>query len=86
MSDVKTNGLGSLKSALSTVQRNATTAINQAKTDFSSHTNALKNSLDALDTTGKQVAGTPSVRTLAQLSTVDTAARNLHSAVSSKCG
>jgi Sec-independent protein translocase protein TatA len=90
LSDVKANGIGTLKSALSTLQQNATTAINQAKTDFSTHTTALKNSVDALGNTVKQIASTPSVQTLAQLPTqisaVGTAAKNLQSAVSSKCG
>jgi hypothetical protein len=88
--EVKKNGVGTLKSDLSTLQQNATTAINQAKTDFSTQTTALKTSVDALSSTVTQVAGTPSVQTLAQLraelSAVSTAAKNLQSAVSSKCG
>jgi hypothetical protein len=88
--DVKKNGVGTLKSDLSTLQQNATTAINQAKTDFSTQTTALKTSVDALSSTVKQVVGTPSVQTLAQLpaelSAVSTAAKNLQTAVSSKCG
>jgi hypothetical protein len=88
--DVTANGVGTLKTALTTLQQNATTAMNQAKSDFSTQTTALKTSVDALSTTVKQVAGTPSVQTLAllpaQLSAVDTAAKNLQSAVSSKCG
>jgi hypothetical protein len=88
--DVKNNGVGTLTSALSTLQQNATTAINQAKSDFSSQTTALKNSVDALSSTAKQLAGSPSAQTLAQLpaelSAVKTAAKNLQSAVSSKCG
>ena len=51
--DVKANGVGTLKSALSTVQQNATTAINQAKSDFSTQTTALKSSVDALANTVK---------------------------------
>ena len=48
---MKANGVGTLKSALSTVQQNATTAINQAKSDFSTQTTALKSSVDALANT-----------------------------------
>ena len=88
--DVKTNGVGTLKSALVQLQQNATAAVNQAKSDFSSQTAALKTSVDALSSTVAQVAGTPSVQTLAQLpaeiSAVSSAAKNLQSAVSSKCG
>jgi hypothetical protein len=88
--DVKNNGVGTLTSALSTLKQNATTAINQAKSDFSTETTALKSSVDALSNTAKQLAGALSVQTLAQLpaelSAVKTAATNLQSAVSSKCG
>jgi len=88
--DVKTNGVGTLTSALSTLKQNATTAIDQAKSAFSSQTTALKNSVDALSSTATQLAGSPSVATLAQLpaqvSAVKTAVTNLQSAVSSKCG
>jgi hypothetical protein len=88
--DVKKNGVGTLTSALSTLKQNATSAINQAKSDFSTQTTALKNSVDALSNTAKQLASSPSVATLAQLpaqvSAVETAAKNLQSAVSSKCG
>jgi predicted lipoprotein len=88
--DVKKNGVGTLKSALSTLEQNATKAVNQAKSDFSSQTTALKNSVDALSSTVKALASAPSVQTLAQLpaefSAVSTAAKNLRSAVSSKCG
>jgi hypothetical protein len=87
--DVKKNGVGTLKSALSTLEQNATKAVNQAKSDFSSQTTALKNSVDALSSTVKALASAP-VQTLAQLpaefSAVSTAAKNLRSAVSSKCG
>jgi hypothetical protein len=88
--DVKKNGVGTLTSALSTLKQNATTAINQAKKDFSSQTTALNSSVDALSSTAKQFASSPSAATLvqlsAQLSAVATAAKNLQSAVSSKCG
>jgi hypothetical protein len=53
-------------------------------------TTALKNSVDALSSTVKQLASAPGAQTLAQLpaelSAVVTAAKNLQSAVSSKCG
>jgi hypothetical protein len=90
LSDVKANGAGTLKTAVAQLQQNATTAINQAKSDFSTQTTALKTSVDALANTVKQVTATPSVQTLAQLPTqlsaVGTAAKDLQSAVSSKCG
>jgi hypothetical protein len=88
--DVKRNGVGTLKSAFSQLQQNATTAVNQANSDFSSQTTALKSSLDALSSTVKQIASSPSAQTIAQLpaqlSAVETAAKDLQSAVSSKCG
>jgi hypothetical protein len=88
--DVKKNGVGTLKSAFSQLQQNATTAVNQAKSDFSSQTTALRSSLDALSSTVKQIASSPSAQTIAQLpaqlSAVGTAAKDLQSAVSSKCG
>ena len=40
--DIKKNGVGTLKTALTQLQQNATTAVNQAKTDFSTQTTALK--------------------------------------------
>ena len=90
VSDVKANGAGTLKAAVAQLQQNATTAINQAKSDFSTQTTALKTSVDTLAITVKQVASTPSVQTLAQLpaqlSAVGTAAKDLQGAVSSKCG
>jgi hypothetical protein len=88
--DVKKNGVGTLKSAVLQLQQNATAAVNQAKSDFSSQTTALKTSVDALSSTIKQVVSTPSLQTLAQLpaelSAVRTATKNLQTAVSSKCG
>jgi outer membrane murein-binding lipoprotein Lpp len=90
VSDVKANGVGTLKTAVSQLQQDATTAVNQAKSDFSSQTTALKSAVDGLSSTVKQIASTPSVQTLAQLpaelSAVSTAAKDLQSAVSSKCG
>ena len=88
--DVKKNGVGTLKSAVVQLQQDATAAVNQAKSDFSTQTTALKSAVDTLSSTVRQIAGTPSVQTLAQLpselSAVGTAAKNLQSAVSSKCG
>jgi hypothetical protein len=90
VADVRTNGVGTLKSAVSTLEQNATTAVNQAKSDFSSQTTALKNSVHALSDTVQQLASPPGAATLAQLpaelSAVSAAAKNLQSAVSSKCG
>jgi hypothetical protein len=88
--DVKKNGVGTLTSALSTLQQDATIAVNRAKSDFSSQTTALKNSVDTVSSTVKQLASSPSAQTLAQLpaelSAVRTAGKDLESAVASKCG
>ena len=87
--EVKQNGVGTLTSAVSTLKQKATTAADQAKSDFSTQTTALKTSVDALSSTAKQLAASPSAQTIAalaaQLSAVGTAAKNLESAVSSKC-
>jgi outer membrane murein-binding lipoprotein Lpp len=88
--DVKEHGIGTLTSAISTLKQNATTAIDQAKSDFSSQTTALNNSVDALSSTVKHLPSSLSAATLAQLgaelSAVRTDAKNLQNAVSSKCG
>ena len=87
--DVRTNGPGTLRSALSIVQQDATTAVDQAKSDFSSQASALKTAVDALSSTGTQLAGSSRVQTLAllpELSTVAHSAASLQNAVLSKCG
>jgi hypothetical protein len=59
--NVATNGLSSLKTALSKVQTNATTFTTDAKSAFPSQTTALKNSLSSLETAITSAQGQPSV-------------------------
>ncbi|MGO9789437.1 MAG: hypothetical protein ACLP8S_07910 [Solirubrobacteraceae bacterium] len=90
VNEVTKNGVGTLKTAVLQLQQNATAAVNQAQSDFASQTTALKTSVEALTNTLQEIAATPSLQTLAQLpaelSAVGTAAKNLQSAASSKCG
>ena len=89
LQEVQQKGVGTLTSALDTLKTNAMKAADAAKSDFSTQTTALKTSVDALSGTAKQLAASPSAQTLArlagELSAVGTAAKNLESAVSTKC-
>jgi phage-related protein len=88
--DVIKNGTSALQSAFSKVQDNATAVVDDAKSDFPTETTAVKNSVDALSNTVKQVSSSPSAATIAQLpgevSAVVTAVQSFTSAASSKCG
>jgi hypothetical protein len=88
--DVVQNGTSALESAFSKVQDNATAVVNDAKSDFPSETSAVKTSVDALSSTVKQLAGSPSAALIAQLpgqaAGVASAVQNLTSAATSKCG
>jgi hypothetical protein len=83
------NGVSALESAVSKVQTEAQTAVNDAKSDFPTETSALKSSVDTLSATVKKAVSSPSPATLvqlpAQVSAVVTAANNFQSATKSKC-
>ena len=87
--EVKQNGVSELKSALMKVQQDTATVVAEAKSAFSSQTTALKSSVDTLSGTVDQITGSPTPQVIAQLpaeiSAVATNAKNLQSAVSSKC-
>ncbi len=87
--NVVQTGLNGLESAVSKVQSDAQTAINDAKGDFPTETSALKSSVNTLSTTVKQAASSPSVSTIAQIpaqvSAVVTSVNNFQSATKSKC-
>jgi putative NADH-flavin reductase len=87
--NVVQNGVSSLESAVSKVQKDAQAVVSSAKTAFSSETTALKQSLQTLSTTVKQAVDSPSAATLTQIpgqvSAVVTAAKNLEQATTSKC-
>jgi len=83
------SGLNGLKSALSKVQSDAQTAINEAKGDFPNETTALKSSVDALSATVKNAVSSPTPATIAEIpaqaSAVVTAVESFQSATKSKC-
>lgn len=87
--NIVATGLNGLKSAVTKVQSDATTAINAAKSDFPSETSALKTSIDTLSRTVHGAVSSPSASTIAQIpgqvSAVVTAANNFQSATKSKC-
>ena len=87
--DVKNNGVSALKSALTQVQHDAGTVVNEAQSAFSSQTTAVKTSVDTLSTNVNQIANTPTPQAIAQLpaqiSSVTTSTKDLQSAVSSEC-
>jgi hypothetical protein len=87
--NVVQTGLNGLESAVSKVQSDAQTAINDAKGDFPSETSALKSSVTTLSATVKGAVSSPSVSTIAQIpgqvSSVVTAANNFQSATKSNC-
>lgn len=88
--EVKRGGASALKESFAQVKQDATTAVNQAKSDFSSQTTALASSVGTLSTTVVQISAVPTPHAIAQLpaqvSGVTTAANDLQSAMSSKCG
>jgi len=84
------NGLSGLESAMTKVQSDAQTAVNDAKSDFPTETSALKSSIQTLATTVKTAVSTPTPATIAQIpaqvSAAATAITNFQSATKSKCG
>jgi len=89
-SEIKKNGTNALKSAVSQVQMNATTVVNDAKSQFATQASALKSSVDTLSGSVKQMSSPPTAAQLkalpAQVSAVVTATKNFTSAASPKCG
>ncbi len=87
--NVVQNGVSALEASVNKVKTDAEAVVSSAKSEFSGETTALKTAVDTLSTTVKQATASPSVSTLAlipaQASAVVTAAKNLESAVSSKC-
>jgi hypothetical protein len=87
--DVSTNGLDSLKTALTNVQSSATAFATDAKSEFAPQTTALQNSLSGLDTAIKSAQAQPSAAAIAAIgssvSQVKTSASDLENAASGKC-
>ena len=87
--DVAKNGLGSLQTALSSVQTNAKTFADDAKSAFPSQTAALNTALSGLATTIKSAKGQPPATAaeavVPAVIQVKNSASALQSAVSGKC-
>jgi hypothetical protein len=87
--NVATNGLGSLQTALSSVQTNASAFATDAKSAYPSQTAALQNSVSSLGTAIKSAKGQPPVTAATAVASsvtqVKTSASALQSAVSGAC-
>ena len=83
------SGVSGLQSQLTTIQTDATAAVNTAKSDFPSETTALKSSVDTLSSAVKALPSSPSAANLASVavaaSGVVTSVENFTSATKSKC-
>jgi hypothetical protein len=88
--DVLHNGLNALQAAVNKVKSDAQPVANSAKSDFPNETSALEDSINALRSTVKQLASSPTPGTIAQLGAdvraVSSAVQNFANATSSKCG
>lgn len=89
-SDVIKNGTSALKSAADTVVKDAHQVVDSAKSDFPDETAAITSSVDALQTTVKDIQGgvTPALvaQAVGNAASVSTAVKNFSSSASSKCG
>jgi hypothetical protein len=87
--DVAKNGLGSLQSALSSVQANANAFASDAKSAYPSQTTALQNSVSSLGTAITSAKGQPpltaATAVASSVTQVKTSASALQSAVSGTC-
>jgi hypothetical protein len=89
-SSVSSSGISSLPSQLTTIEGQATTLVNNAKSDFPTQTSAVKSSVDTLSSAVKALPSSPSAT---QLAAVGLDAGNVVSSVKSfsdnsksKCG
>ena len=87
--NVATNGLGSLQTALSSVQTNASALATDAKSAFPSQTAALQNSVSSLGAAITSAKGQPpltaATAVASSVAQVKTSASALQSAVSGTC-
>ena len=74
------SGISGLKSQVTTIQGDATTLVNSAKSDFPSQTSAITSSVDALKTAVAALSSSPSA---AQIATVTKDAASVVSSVKS---
>ena len=88
--DVVSNGVSALQSALAKVQTDAKAVVNAAKSDFPTETSNLSSSVDTLKSTIKSLPSSLSASAIAQIGTqaakVVTSVQALTTATSSKCG
>lgn len=89
-SAASSSGISGLTSQIATIQSDATSLVNAAKSDFPSETSAVKSSVDALSTAVKALPSSPSA---AQIAPIAIDAANVVSSVKSfvdntqsKCG
>ncbi len=88
-STASSSGLSGLQSQLTTIQSDATTAVDAAKSDFPSETTALKSSVDTLSSAVKALPSSPSAAQIAAVAldakNVVTSVNAFTSATKSKC-
>ena len=88
-SAASSSGLSGLQSQLTTIQSDATAAVDAAKTDFPSETSALKSSVDTLSSAAKALPSSPSTTQIAAVAldaaNVVSAVKGFTSATKSKC-
>jgi len=88
-SAASSSGLSGLQSQLTTIQSDATAAVDAAKTDFPSETSALKSSVDTLSSAVKALPSNPSTTQIAAVAldaaNVVSAVKGFTSATKSKC-
>ncbi len=70
------SGISGLQTQVKTIESNATSLVNAAKSDFPSETSAVKSSVDALQSAIKALPSSPSVTQIAAIATSATAVVN----------
>lgn len=84
------NGVSGLESQLKKIESSADKVVSQAKSDFSSETQAIRSSVDSLTAAVKGLSSSPSAGQLAAVaadaSKVVSSVKSFTDATSSKCG
>jgi hypothetical protein len=70
------SGISGLQTQVKTIESNATSLVNAAKSDFPSETSAVKSSVDALQSAIKALSSSPSATQIAAIATSATAVVN----------
>ena len=83
------SGISGLKTQITTIQSDATSLVNSAKSDFPTQTSAVKSSVDALQSALKALPSSPSATQIAALaadaSSVVSSVKSFTDATKSKC-